>query len=99
MRNRIFDAAIDIYIKEYEAIEGSPYDDEKFPTPASVPEHLFEIVSAIKQSRSDQRQFEIFQEIRHLPKFGDVVNVPADKTHLLDEFDAVKSDAEKWYTI
>ena len=99
MSNRIFDTAINSYIKDYQAISGSPYDDGKFPTPASVPAHLSETVSAIKQLRADQRQFEIFQEVRNLPRFGDVVNVPADKEHLLEEFDAIKVEVAKWHTL
>lgn len=99
MNHRIFDTAINFYIKDYQIIAGSPYDDGRFPNPASVPAHLLETVSAIKQLRADQRQFEIFQEVRNLPRFGDVVNVPADKEHLLEEFDAIKVAVAKWRTL
>lgn len=97
MSNRIFDTAINFYIKDYQTIAGSPYDDGKFPTPASVSAHLLKTVSAIKQLRADQRQFEILHEVRNLPRFGDVVHVPADKEYLLEELDAIKVDVKKWY--
>jgi hypothetical protein len=99
MSNRILDTAINFYIENYQTIAGSPYNNEKFPTPASVPTHLLETVSAIKQLRADQRQLEINQEVQHLLRCGDAVLLPADKEHLLKEFDAIKVDVEKWRTL
>lgn len=98
MSYRMFDTAINDYIKNYQTVAGSPYDDKEFHTPTSVPGRLLDIVKSIKILRLEQRQFEIIEEIMKCPRAGDAFVVSDTQKHLLDEFDAIKSDIEKWST-
>lgn len=93
---KIFDTAISEYIKSYQTIVGNSYDENMFPAPASVSEDLFEIVKAIKILRLEQRWLEIIQELRDGQLAGEVVVVPGEKKHLLEEVDSIRNEIEKW---
>lgn len=98
MSRRIFNTVINDYIQNYQTTTGSPYDDNRFRTPASVPAELLEIVHSIKLLTLKQREYEIIQELQKGRRAGDAVIVPKEKAHLLDELDSIKGEVQKWTT-
>jgi hypothetical protein len=98
MSRRIFNTVIDDYIQNYQTTTRSPYDDNRFRTPASVPAELLEIVQSIKRLTLKQREYEIIQELQKGRRAGDAVIVPKEKAHLLDELDSIKGEVQKWTT-
>lgn len=98
MSRRIFDTVINDYIQKYQTTAGSPYDDNRFRTPASVPAELLEIVQNIKLLTLKQRNYEIIQELQEGRQPGNAVIAPKEKAHLLDELDSIKGEVQKWTT-
>lgn len=99
MPRRILDESIDLYLKEYFDATGAEYDHGQYASPDTVPANVLSTVKAIKLIKSDQRQLEIKAEVDALPRSGDVVIVPEDREHLIDEFDLLVRESKKWSAV
>lgn len=82
-------------LEEYEQLTGTPYRDECYLTPVSVPSELLKIVSKVKVSQASKEQIDLIYKIQQYNQ-GGIVVLPDDKKHLVDDFNACKERMELW---
>lgn len=82
-------------LEEYEHLTGTPYRDERYPTPASVPVELLNIVSKVKVSQASKEQIDLIYQTQQY-KQGTIVVLPDDKKDLVDDFNACKERMKLW---
>lgn len=82
-------------LEEFEALTGTPYSDELYTTPASVPAELLDVISKAKISQANAQQISITQQMQQFKK-GSIVVLPDDKNYLLSEFKACGEQVNLW---
>jgi len=84
------------YRSEFFKIYGRDYDPVEFTTPQAILDlDLQRLVARLKISDANAEQTEIHYEIQKFKK-GDVVILPDDKKHLVEEFEDAKKMMELW---
>ncbi|KPY25674.1 hypothetical protein ALP22_200261 [Pseudomonas coronafaciens pv. porri] len=82
-------------LEEFEALTGTPYSDELYTTPASVPAELLDVVSKTKISHANAQQMSISHQIQQF-KQGNIAVLPDDKKYLVSEFEACGEQIRFW---
>ena len=82
-------------IEEFEALTGTPYRDELYTTPASVPAELLDVISKAKISQANAQQMSITHQMQQFKK-GSIVVLPDDKKFLASEFEACGEQIKLW---
>lgn len=82
-------------LEEFEALTGTPYSDELYTTPASVPAELLDVVSKIKISQANAQQMSISYQMQQF-KQGNIAVLPDDKKYLVSEFEAFGEQIKLW---
>lgn len=82
-------------LEEFEALTGTPYKDELYTTPASVPAELLDVVSKAKISQANAQQISISNQMQQL-KQGNVAVLPDNKSYLVSEFEACGEQIKLW---
>ncbi|WP_117144341.1 hypothetical protein [Pseudomonas coronafaciens] len=82
-------------LEDFEALTGTPYSDELYVTPASVPAELLDVVSKIKISQASAQQMSISHQTQQF-KQGGIAVLPDDKKYLVSEFEACGEQIKLW---
>lgn len=82
-------------LEEYETLTGTPYIDELYQTPASVPAELLDVISKAKISQAHAQQINISHQMQQFKK-GSIVVLPDDKKYLESEFEACGEQIKFW---
>ena len=82
-------------LKEFETLTGTPFSDELYPTPASVPASLLKVVSKVKISQASAQQMKVFYQMQQF-KQANIVVLPDDKKHLVGDFEACGEQVKLW---
>ncbi|RMR93043.1 hypothetical protein ALP78_00286 [Pseudomonas coronafaciens pv. striafaciens] len=82
-------------LEEFETLTGTPYRDELYLTPASVPAELLDVISKAKISQAHAQQISISHQMQHF-KQGNVAVLPEDKTYLVGDFEKCREQIELW---
>ncbi len=82
-------------LEEFETLTGTPFRDELYPTPASVPAELLSVVSKVKISQASAQQMAIFHQMQQF-KQANIVVLPDDKKYLVGDFEACGKQMELW---
>lgn len=82
-------------IEEFETLTGTPFSDDLYPTPSSVPAELLNVVSKAKISQASAKQMSIFHQMQML-KQGHIFVLPDDKKYLVVDFEAFGEQIKLW---
>lgn len=82
-------------LEEFQTLTGTPYRDELYPTPASVPAELRDVISKAKISQAHAQQISISHQMQQF-KQGNVAVLPEDKTYLVGDFEKWREQIELW---
>ncbi|PHN43104.1 hypothetical protein [Pseudomonas syringae] len=82
-------------LEEFETLTGTPFRDELYPTPASVPPGLLNVVSKAKISQASAQQMNIFHQMQQF-KQGNILVLPDDKKYLVVDFEACGEQMKLW---
>lgn len=84
-------------VEQYEALMKQPYDDAKYPSPASIPSNpeLLKLVSKIKYSQAHNRKTDIYLSMQRLSG-GRVFVATEENKHWLEEVEQLEHQLELW---
>lgn len=82
-------------LEAFKALTGKPFSDDHYPTPASVPTELLNVVSKAKISHASAQQMNIFHQMQVF-KQGHILVLPDDKNYLAVDFEAFGEQIKLW---
>lgn len=82
-------------LEEFKTLTGTPFSDDLYPTPASVPAELLRVVSKAKISQASVQQMNIFHQMQVF-KQGHILVLPDDKRYLAVDFEACGEQMKLW---
>ncbi|MGN2406889.1 hypothetical protein ACTACD_14075 [Pseudomonas syringae] len=82
-------------LEEFETLTGTVFRDELYPTPASVPAELINVVSKAKISQASAQQMKFFHQMQEF-KQGHILVLPDEKKYLVVDFEACGEQMKLW---